>query len=895
MALWSRIRNLFRGNRHAGDVEDELAFHIDMRTRDNIAAGMSAEQAQQDARVRFGNLTAKKEQTRDAGIVPTLDMLAQDTKYAFRALRSSRAISVLVISALALGIGANTAIFTITHALVMRSLPVKDPAHLQNIQVGNFMSWGYIEISNSFTANLWNEFTRLQDVLTDVFAYAENRFDAVLTGETKQITSAFVTAPMFRTLGLNAIIGRTFEESNAATPQAASQAVISYALWTREFASDPGVIGRTLVIEGKPFTVAGVLPSRFFGLTPGHVVDIYLPLLAEPYIRGPESAFKNPLRYWLQVFGRVRTSINAAQAQERLTALSGLLMRATLPAELPERVRPRYLAQNFTMIPAAAGVSYIRTNLEVPLAVLSGIAALLLVLTCFTVANLLLARGTARQKEIAVRIALGAGRARVIRQLLLEGLLLALAGMCAGIAIARLTAAFLVRYYSVASDPLELDLSTDWGVFGFALGLAVLSATIFGLMPALRVSRINPAESMRGITATAGASVLNVRRMLLAAQLAVSVVLVAAAVLFGATLRNLLTVDTGFQSDRVLLADIDLRRAHVAKSGRKQLYMGILERVKRLPLVESASISNVTPISGSTWQFNAKAETDAGPKDIHIYYYTVSPDFFETFGTAILAGRAFSAMDNASGAQVALVNATLARAAFGTTDVIGRRMSMLDPEPRTVEIIGIVQDAKYRSLRQPIPPTLYALMSQYSTPPAAVSIALRSRGSTAAIVRDVSTILTQEYPDVSFRLASFRAQISDSIARDRAFAFLCGLFAALALSLAAIGIYGVLSYFIARRQAEIGIRIALGATPAAVRRMVYRQSFLTCAAGLCAGSLLAFWGGRYTKALLYGVTPADAYVYAAAVAVIAAVAVVATGVPAFRASRTDSLRVLRCE
>jgi predicted permease len=823
-------------------------------------------------------------------------MVLRTVRDAFRALRASRGISWLVIAALALGMGANTAIFTITHALLLRSLPVKDPAHLINVQVGNFMSWGYIEMDNSFTWALWGEFTRQQDVMRDVFGYAESRFDAVLNGQTKPTMSAFVTGPMFQSLGLEPVIGRVFEDAPPGDPAAGAHALISYALWSREFATDPGVIGRTFVLEGKPFVIEGVLPSRFYGLTAGHAIDVYLPLAADPYIRGDDSALKNGVRYFIQGFGRLRPGITMEQAQKRLAALATLSMRTTLPSELPQRVHPDYLRQSFTLVPAAAGVSYLRENLEFPLKVLAGITALLLLLTCFTVANLMLARATVRQKELGVRIALGAGRAGIVRQLLLESVILACAGALLGIVVARVTAAYLVRTYSVASDPLMLDLSPDWGIFAFALAIALLSAVIFGLVPAVRASHIAPADALRTGRATASASVLRLRRLLLAGQIAVSVVLVTGAVLFGSSLRALLRVETGFQSDRVLIADLDVHRAHLEPGARRDLYLGVLEKVQRMPVVEAAALSYVTPISGSTWQFNVKAETPSGWNDVHVYYNGVSADFFKTFGTRILAGRGFSPSDTTGSTPVALVNATLARAAFGTTDVIGRRMSMLDPQRITVEIVGVVQDAKYRSLRQAVPPTLYGAMPQNAETPVGVSIAIRTRGTAPGpILRELGTMLTRDYPDMSFQLTTFSAQISDSIARDRAFALLCGIFAVLALALAAIGIYGVLSYFIAQRQAEIGIRMALGATPAAVRRLIYRQSFSTCAAGLVAGSLLAFWAGRYAKVLLYGVTPRDAQVYAAAAALIAAVAALATGIPALRAARTDSMQALRAE
>ncbi len=824
-----------------------------------------------------------------------LDGLAQDARYTVRALRSGRGVSALIVAALALGIGANTAIFSITHALLLRALPVKDPAGLLNVRLGNFMSWGYIEANDSFTYALWKDVLQRQDVLADTFAYADARFDVLLNGEMKETTAAFATAQAFRTLGVPAIAGRMFGPEDERDAAATPTAVISYRLWEREFAADPAAIGRTLLIEGKPFSIVGVAPPRFFGLTVGLTADVYVPLAAEPYLRGNDSAFPNATRYWLVVFGRLRPGITMQQAQARLAAISPLSMQATLPLELPERVRPDYLKQRFVLERAAAGISYIRTSLKLPLAILSGIVLLLLLLASFTVANLLLARATARQKEIAVRIALGASRGRIIRQLAFESAALALAGACAGLALSRALARLLVQASSTVSDPLVLDLSLDWNILGFTCGAATLSALLFGLAPALRAAYIAPADAFKGGSATVPASVMRVRRVLLTGQIAVTFVLITGAVLFGATLRNLLTVDTGLNAESVLIADVDLRRVQLPKEARQPYYTQLLDRIGRLPLAQSSTLCYVTPISGSTWQFDVKVETREGWKPMHTHYNAVSPDFFTTFGTRILAGRGFTQRDTASGPLAAVVNATFARKAFGSTDVIGRRVSVTYNAQRNLEIVGIVQDAKYRSLRAEVPPTLYAAFAQADEHPSALSVAVRSRGPVTRILRDATGVLSKEYPNLSFRVTTLRAQIADSVARERIFALICALFGGLALCLAAVGIYGVLSYFVEQRRPEFGIRIALGARPADLRRLIYAQSLTAFAIGSAIGCVLALWGAKFTRTILYGVTPAQPLVYVAVAGIVAVVALIATVIPAARASHGEPMRVLRCE
>jgi predicted permease len=832
---------------------------------------------------------------RGFAILRGLDTLAQDARYTARVLRSHRTVNILIVLLLALGIGANTAIFSIAHALVLRALPVKDPAGLVNLRVGNFMAWGYIEGDETLTCNLWKELLDHQNVLAQPFAYADATFDVALNGEVKEVQGAYASGETFRTLDTQAVAGRTFGPEDERGAVAAPVAVISYPLWSRAFAGDPAVIGRSLTIEGKPFTIIGVTPPRFFGLTVGRTADVYIPLAAEPYLRGKDSAFRNSLHYWLMGFGRLRPGITMDEAQSRLAALSPIAMRATLPEELPAKAHSQYIAQRFVLQPAASGVSYVRSELKQPLTILSAVVILLLLLASFTVANLLLARATARQKEIAVRIALGASRGRILRQLALESLALAFAGACAGVLLSRSVVALLVRVAAGPREPLALDLSLDWTVFGFACAAGTICAILFGFAPALRAAHIAPADAFKSGTATKTVSVMRLRRFLLTAQIAITVVLMTGAVLFGTTLRNLLTVRMGFQSDNVVIASIDLRRAHLPEEARPLFYRQLLDRMGALPFVDSASMCYVTPISGRTWQFDMRAETAEGWKLVHGHYNAVTPDFFRTFGTRLLAGRTFRAADSKSAPFVAVVNARFARMAFGSAEAIGRRISLAGRDRRVAEIVGIVEDARYRSMRAAPPPTVYAVFAQSLEPPAAVEIALHVRSGAEAAVSPTVRLLSHDYPDLSFRVTTFRSQIADSVARERAFAVIFLVLGGLAICLAAAGIYGVLAYFVEQRRAEFGIRAALGATPSNIRRLVYRQSLPALAIGCGAGCLLSLWGARFTRAMLFGITPARVEAYAAVVGMLAVIAVAATVVPAVRAAREDCSRLLRSE
>lgn len=895
MGLLSRLRNMVQPDRLRSDLDDEFAFHVEMRTKENIAKGMTPAEAARQARRSFGNAGVQRDNARDASILPSLESLLQDLRYALRAIGSSRGVAVLVVAALALGIGANASIFTIANALLLRDLPVGEPERLVHVDIGNSISYGWIEVNDSFSFRLWQDFAQRQGTLREIFAYGEARVEGRAKGESRELIGAFVSPSAFSVLRVRPVLGRAFEDVREVAAGQRPEAVISYSLWQREYLSDPAAIGQRLIVEGKPFEIAGVLPQSFRGLNVGRSTDVYFPLSAERFIFGTSRTLTEDC-YWLHVFARLPAASTEQALETSVNTLAPLSMQTTLPNNLPAEERPRYLRQWFRVRPAILGISSARQELQRPLEVLMGIAGALLLLTCVTIASLLLARATARTREIAVRIALGASRGRVTRQLLLESGLLALTGALGGLLLARVGTALLVSAYSTLDNPLSLDLAPDGRVLLFTMSVAVLSALLFGLGPAFRASHVTPAETLKSGTGTGSRGVLRVRRVLLSGQIALATALVFGAILFAGTLHNLLSENAGFRQDRVLLAHVDTSRIRVDNEARRRLHASLLEQLKRIPGVETGSASVMTPITGASWQYSAKAETAAGLLPVHVFYNAVSPAFLETFGTSVLAGRNMTEQDRAGAPPVGIVNIALARAAFGAEPALGRRLHVGDgPEARVVEIVGVVEDAKYRSLRESVPPTLYAPIPQEPVMLPFISFAVRVAGPVASVMPAVRRVLTTGDPALRFKLIPFSAQVSDSVARERAFFVLGTLFGLLAVALASIGLYGVLSYLIAQRQPEIGIRMALGASPADVRRLLYAQSGLLVGAGTMVGLLLASWGASSVRTLLYGIQASDPAVYLIVVGVLALVGAAATVVPAIRASRTDPLRVLRCE
>jgi len=895
MPLWSKVANIFRTARHNREIDEELAIHIAMREEDNRRRGMSPADARRDAELRLGNSLLERERARDAGILRWLDTLMQDLRYAVRTLSKTPVLTAVVILSLALGIGANTAIFSLTHALLLRSLPVADPQRLYSVLVGR---------NDSLTNPIWEDLRDHQDAFTSAFAWASQSFDSSQGGETRPVPGAMASGAVFRTLGLEPSLGRLFTEDDdkVGGGSAGPVAVLGYDYWTRAYGADPGVLGRTLRLNGKPFQIVGVAPEGFHGVIVGQTADVIIPLGTEAWLQGKESILQYRSYWWLNVMGRLKPEYTEKQAAERLQALARGVMERTAPPEFKPEDARGYLNSKLIIENAARGASDARNEMRTPMLVLTVVVGLVLLIACANVANLLLARAASRRREIAVRIAMGASRARVIRQVLTESLVLACAGGALGIALAPTAARLLLRGAATARDEVFLDLHPDLTVLAFTAAVAVLCGLLFGAAPAWRASHVAPQTGLYEGSGAAGDRRGRLRSALVAVQVALSLVLLTASGLFFSSLRNLVRVDLGFEPQGVLLVNVDQQLSGVPLEQRPAFGRQLLDQLRQAPGILSASASHVTPLAGMTWSNYSKVDSPQGAaKRVYSFFNAVSPGYFQTLQTPLLAGRDISGSDTPSSTPVAVVNEEFAKQAFDGANPVGRRLVRdvyargVPPKAQTVEIVGLVRNAKYRSLREPAPPTIYLALDQHTGGPPSLRLQLRARSNPESLPSVVRAATAAVNPRTSYTLRYFSRQVRDASMTERFIATLCTTFGALAVLLAAIGLYGVLAYSVTQRRGEIGIRIALGATPGHIRRWVLRQSTLTVIAGALAGVVLAFWSARFAGKILYGVKPDDFRIYAAGLGVLLAIAALASYLPARRATRLDPVRALRHE
>ena len=874
-------------SRREDDLDDEIRHHLQMAGEDRGAAA---------ARREFGNLTLIKEVTREMWGWASFDRLAQDLRYALRAFRRSPGFVAVAILSLALGIGANTAIFSLIDAVLLKSLPVRHPEEL--VQV--VMSGGDNEIW--WSNPLWEQVRDRQDVFSGMFAFGGSEFNLARGGELRGVSGNWVSGDHFSTLGISTVLGRVLsrDDDYRGCPGAA---VLSYDFWQREYGANPDAITRTVSLDNHSFPIVGVLAPGFRGAIVGMAWDVFLPICAEAIVRGEYSDLDQSDSSWLIVMGRPKPGVSAAQAAARLKALAPAAFENTIPPQLGPEGRARYQRQTFETVPVSTGVSLVRNQYRPALFTLMTIVALVLLIACANVANLLLARSTARQKEIAVRLALGAGRARIVRQLLTESLLLSAAGAILGILFARWGAALIVRMLSTGTiSYLFLNLAPDARVLGFTLAIAVATGLLFGLAPAWRATRVSPQSAMKenSRAATQGRAGLSANNALIIAQVAVSLVLVTGAGLLVGTFRNLETLDPGFDRDPVLLMNVDLRNTKYTKERHVEAYRELTDRLRAVAGVRSVSTSSVLPVSGMRWTNEIRVEgyKTTSPQDGWVYINQVSEGYFETMGTRLLAGRDFNAHDRPGSPKVAIVNEALARKFFGSVNVVGKVFSKvgLSEKPDTpMQIVGVVRNSKYLDLRESPAPTFYQPMGQDVEPFMRTHFELRANGPAANLIPGVRSMLAQFNPDVVINFKPMTEFIDRALTQERLLATLSGFFGALALSLSAIGLYGVMSYRVARRRNEIGIRMALGAEQRRILAMVLRDVAVLLAVGLAAGICAALLATRLVASFLYGVTPRDPGVILVSSVVLAIVAAGAGYLPARRASRLDPMIALREE
>jgi putative ABC transport system permease protein len=830
-----------------------------------------------------------------------METLWQDLRYGARLLRLNPGFTAVAVLSLALGVGANTSIFQLLDAVRLRTLPVNNPRELAIVRIANLRgSTGrhqgrYSQITNP----MWEQIRDHQQGFSSIFAWAADSFNLAPAGEARYAQGIYVSGDFFKVLDLQPLLGRLLTSEDDRRGCGAPGAVISYAFWQREFGGKTSILGGHLTLEGHPFPIIGVTPPGFFGVEIGRSYDVAVPICSEPLIRGEESLLDMRQGWWLASMGRLKPGWTLEKATAQLNAISPAVLEATVPPVFrPEDVK-NYMSYRFAAFPADNGFSSLRRNYENPLWTLLAIAALVLLIACANLANLILARASAREREVGVRLALGASRSRLLRQMLSENLLLSVIGAAFGAGLAQVLSRFLVSFLSTQGNPLFMDLRPDWRVFTFTALIAVLTCVFFGLAPALRSTQVAPVSVLKaaGRGMTSGRERFSLRRILVVTQVALSLVLLVGALLFVRTLRNLVTLDPGFRQDGMIVADLDLTHLNIPAERRQAFKRDLLDRLRALPGVDGAADAGIVPISGNSWNDNILIEGDEKRKFVP-WFNRVTPGYFKTLRTPLLAGRDFDVHDDSNSPKVAIVNETFVQKFLNGQNPVGvkfRIESYIGRPTPTYLIVGLAKDTKYSDLREDPIPLVYVAMAQDDQPDNFPQFLIRSSLSPSATLPVIKEAILQNGPQTVIEFHTLQTQIRDSLLRERLMATLSGFFGFLAVLLATIGLYGVISYTVARRTNEIGIRLAMGAQRGNVIGMIMREAGILFAVGITVGGVLALLAARTAASLLYGLKPCDPATLVMSVMLLAIVAAAASFLPARRASKVDPMMALRYE
>lgn len=893
MSWIDRVLNVFRPTRLSRDLEREMSFHIAETTDRLVDGGMDREAAAREATRRFGHRSTLTERTRDMDVAGWLESVIADLRQAVRGLRATPGFALVAVLSLGLGIGANTAIFSLVDSVILKSLPVSRPEEL--VKVANGGDGGDV-----YTNPLWEQIRDQEGIFDGVFAFESELMNLAATGRARMAEGAFVSGQYFSTLAVQPALGRMLqpEDDRRGCP---AVAVLSYGFWQSEFGGASDAIGRTILLNRQPFTVAGVAQSGFSGVEVGKFPQFYLPICSEPLLHGAPGFLDGRSTWWLQIIGRLPEGTTGAQVSARLAALSPGIFAATLPPDWGEGGKKDYLKRTLTTFPASTGISEVRYRYQTALAVLMAVVGVVLLIACANVANLLLARAAAREREIAMRLAIGASRGRIIRQVLTESLLISLLGAGLGLLFARWSSSLLVGMIGRRGSPVVLDLSLDWRLLGFTLLVSVATGVLFGVAPAWRSVRVEPHSVLKGgRNSTSTLASLAGAKALVVIQVGLSLVLVATAGLLLGTFRTLARADPGFRPEGVVLASVDFASANIAPPARLPAVREMLSQLRATPGLISASGSVITPVSGMGW--NSFIQTEGyQPKakgDNLVWFNGVTDGYFGTLGTTILMGRDFTENDGPGSPKVAVVNRLLARRLFGDRNPIGRQFQVQnDDKPGPpIEVIGVVGDARYGSLRDTLAPTVYVPWAQSEGEGfGGLKFEVRTGGSIADAVGRILGVAGTVMPHASLEISTLSGQLAGSLARERLLASLSGFFGGLALLLALIGLYGTMAYNVTRRRKEIGIRAALGATRAGLVRLVAGEAGRMIIAGLLLGGIATFAATRLVGSFLFGRTPLDPMTLALAVASVAGVALLAGAIPAVKAVRENPQSVLREE
>ncbi|GLC25095.1 ABC transporter permease [Roseisolibacter agri] len=892
-------RRLLRRFRTA-DFERERAFHLAERADELRASGLSAHGAAVEARRRFGNPLPP------GGVAVFLGSAAADLRYALRALRQAPLVALIAVGSIALGIGATTAVYTLVDALALRALPVPHPEELYLLGPATPGAGGLREelpgdgpLDGVFTNPLWEALRDAPNGFDAVAAFSALRVNVARAGEPRYVDAALAGGDYFRVFGVTPAAGRLFTRQDDVRGCPAI-AVLSHAFWDREYARDPAVVGHTLSVNGRPFQIVGVSHEGFSGPEVGRAPPITLPLCAEAALPGERSLLDSRHSWWLTVIGRRPGGADPRQVAARLRAAATAAYAATTPPDWTPSQQRDYATRELAMAPAPQGISPLRAQYSRALLTLLGFVAVVMLAACMNVANLLLARATGRRRELAVRLAIGAGRPRLVRQLLVESALLAALGAAGGLLLARLGAAALLAVIATAGSPIELDLSLHPRVLAFTTAVAALNVALFGVLPALRATRVAPQAAMQvgGRAVARGHGRFSGGQALVAAQVALSLVLLVGAGALVQSFAALVRVDTGFRADGVLLVTTDLSRSGLRGAGLVAARGALLEAMRAIPGVTHASQSELTPVGGASWSEAVEVEgyTPRTRDDAQVWFNRVDRGYFATMGMRLRSGREFDARDAATAPGAAIVNEAFARKYFRTPNVVGRRIRRNEGGTRSapLTIVGVAPNAVYLSLREPPRPTVYVAMSQ-GAPAATMRAELRTAADPASVGPAVRAAVARVAPGAAVAMRTLSDQVRSSIRRERVLAAFASAFGAVVVALSMLGLYGVTAYAVARRTTEIGVRQALGAGRGRVVGMVLADVARVLVAGALVGIPVALGAGRLLEAQLFRTRPSDPLVLAAAAALLGLAALLAGLVPAMRAARVPPLVALRDE
>jgi predicted permease len=884
--------SLFRRGKFERDMETELAFHIDAYIEDLVRAGLDRPEAARRARLEFGAMDAAKDDCRRASGFQWIDELRADLRYTVRTLRRNPGYAAIAIFSLALGIGANTAIFGLVDAVLLRILPVRDPARLVFVQ--NVGTQG----QNGGPPYPCFELLRARArTFEAVAAFSPSNMEMSLDRGREQLRGVWVSGNFYTLLGVRPLLGRTLSSYDDQVVGRGGPdgpvAVISRAYWMQRFGGDPSIVGRTVHLGEVNATIVGVMPSAVMSLEPGRPIDIAAPMaLSDPVMLRERGS------WWLDVVARLKPGIPVKQARAESDALFQAYM-----SDVSVSPATRKLAfDHIELAPAGAGMDRLRLRFLKPLTALLILAGLVLLAACVTVANLMLARASARYREFAVRLAIGAGRGRLIRQTLTETLVLVGAACVLGIALARQGQTALATFFAEGNSQIILDLSLNGRILLFTLAVSLLTGLSFGLLPALRAAAVDPAAGLQaGSRGIAGSRAgLRITRALVVLQVALSMVLLASAGIFVHSLQRLQSVDAGFTREGILTMEVAPEKNWFGKPEWLALQNDVLDRVRRLPGVLSAAWSTMTPLSGRdrgvVMQLPGR---QARPEIDNVHMVSVSPEYFATLGSPLLRGRAFTAGDGPGAPRVAVLNEAAARFYFGAASPIGRKVVFpfrTSNATADYEIVGVVKDAKHDSLRAEPWRFVYLPIPQAIDRINRVALSVRCVGDPVLLAAPVQKELHGARATLLVtNVSTIEKQVQLSLMRERLVSTLSITFGTVALLLSCIGLYGVLAYTVTRRTSEIGIRMALGATRAGIVWLILREAGALALSGIAVG-LPAVWAvGNVSRALLFGVEPFDLPPIATAVLVLLAFTALAGLLPAHRAGHLDPMSALRSE